>query len=144
MASFPIRWMHSNRGYDLAGFESRSMQAHGYAFCRRSQCREYDLYSCLKCRKIYDQNRKDNRKNSAPLPSIRVAGDVFLSDPDQLPHVCMENGPTADTLWSKLLEKGCNSRCFLFFKYLNFGPSLHTRPMDFYASNRFFAKGPPL
>jgi hypothetical protein len=110
MAPFAIHWMRTQRGKESAGYESRTHPGHGYAFIFRHHNKEFNQYRCTKCRKVYNQNRKDNLKIPVPPAAIRVFGNQFLSDPDQLPHICMENGPTDDTLWAKILEKGSKNK----------------------------------
>lgn len=111
MSPFTIHWKSTGRLHNLACYQSRAHPGHGYVFVLRNSWQDsgYDLYYCSLCKKIYDQLRKDNRETPGQLKSIRVSfsDGCFLSDPDELPHVCMESGPRNDTLWTKISERRC-------------------------------------
>jgi hypothetical protein len=103
---FQINWLWSEKGRNLAGYKSINHPNQGYSFYMRMRCANHDLYTCTACKKVCDVLKKENMQRPT-IKSIKIAGNYFLSDPDELHHVCIGNENNVDTTWANLIAKEC-------------------------------------
>lgn len=98
----PVTWLVSVRKNQVAAYESRNYPGMGYTFAMKKPCNEYDLYSCVNCKSVYKKKKKADEL-CATVNCIKIQGDHFLSNPDDINHICI--GDPIDTRWSKIIAE---------------------------------------
>lgn len=103
--AYQVRWVKNRKKEDSAAYKSNLHPDNGYSFVylKRASNGEYAYYQCSNCRKVAKM-LKSNNEQCPSIPSIKISGDYFRSDPDQLLHICIGND-AAETAWSKIVAE---------------------------------------
>lgn len=98
----PVSWLISKRKTNVAAYKSIIYPGMGYTFSKKKECNEYDLYECNNCKSIYKMKKKAD-EFCPTVNCIRIQGDHFCSNPDDINHICI--GDFIDTRWSKIIAE---------------------------------------
>lgn len=99
---YPIRWVLNRQKHRAAAFKSLVHPGMGYVFIHQKRIGgNQTLHSCSNCRKVV-KKRRENEEHSPRIICIKVRGEYFLQNPDEIPHICIDD-PNVDTRWEKIV-----------------------------------------
>jgi hypothetical protein len=82
--------------------QQRAILEMGFAFSlkRKGTDGRPDYYECLSCKNFVSLCKRYYREPPS-VRTIKISGDNFLRNPDELEHVCIEND--VETRWAKII-----------------------------------------
>lgn len=101
--AYQVRWVKNRKKESSAAYKSILHADMGYSFVHLKQASngEYAYYQCSNCRKVA-KILKSNNEQCPSIQSIKISGNYFRSDPDQLQHICIGND-AVETSWQKII-----------------------------------------
>jgi hypothetical protein len=121
---FPVRWITNRNKKNSAAFESLVHPGKGYLFLWKKDCTGYSNYDCSRCRAVRNRKKREN-EHCSPILVIRISGESFLSNPDELDHICIDD-LHVNTDWDQIVvDHHYKFVLFIYFPILLFLPIQH-------------------